>query len=150
MKRLLLICMLSVAWGVAATKPAVSGRALPALIPYPQQVEVTGPYMMPLLNVKVEIDSTLDLPAEGYVLETYKKGVRITAKDERGAIWARQTLRQLVDAKAWYRACGLSTGPPFRGADSCTIRGVILSRSRIWRSILTCSRAIRSTSSTGT
>ena len=117
MKRLLLICMLSVAWGVAATKPAVSGRALPALIPYPQQVEVTGPYMMPLLNVKVEIDSTLDLPAEGYVLETYKKGVRITAKDERGAIWARQTLRQLADAKSLVPSVRIVDWPafPWRG-----------------------------------
>lgn len=117
MKRLLLICMLSVAWGVAATKPAASGRALPALIPYPQQVEVTGPYMMPLLNVKIEIDSTLDLPAEGYVLETYKRGVRITAKDERGVIWARQTLRQLADAKSLVPSVRIVDWPafPWRG-----------------------------------
>lgn len=94
-------------------KPIDPKAVLPALIPYPQQVEVTGPYKMPLLNVKVTIDTTLNLPAEGYMLETYRKGVRIVAKDERGAVWARQTLRQLTDGKGLVPSVRITDWPAF-------------------------------------
>lgn len=96
---LLALCLLT--WtAVAAPKSRPTPKpVLPALIPAPQRVEVTGPYKVPLLNVRVEIDPTLELPAEGYVLETYRRGVRIRARDERGAIWARRTLRQLADER---------------------------------------------------
>lgn len=100
MKRVFWISVLCVAVSsVGAASKSVPSSALPALIPAPQQVEITGPYRVPLLNVRVRIDSTIGLPAEGYILETYKKGVRITARDERGAIWARRTLRQLADER---------------------------------------------------
>lgn len=108
MKKLLTLLSLSCAVWAAAF-----GRGLPSLIPYPQQVEITGPYKMPLLNVKVKIDTTLALPAEGYVLETYKKGVRITARDERGAVWARQTLRQLTDERGLVPSVRITDWPAF-------------------------------------
>ncbi|WP_298062559.1 family 20 glycosylhydrolase [uncultured Rikenella sp.] len=97
----------------AAPKDAMPKHALPALIPSPQRIEITGPYKMPLLNVKVKIDTTLDLPAEGYVLETYKKGVRITARDERGTVWARQTLRQLTDERGLVPSVRIVDWPAF-------------------------------------
>lgn len=112
MKRLLLLFALSAA-AFAATAMPNPKHVIPALIPYPQKVEITGPYKMPLLNVKVKIDTTLDLPAEGYILETYKKGVRITARDERGAVWARQTLRQLTDGKGLVPNVRITDWPAF-------------------------------------
>lgn len=113
MKRLLLLFALCAA-AFAATAMPNPKHALPALIPYPQKIEITGPYKMPLLNVKVKIDTTLNLPAEGYILETYKKGVKITARDERGAVWARQTLRQLTDGKGLVPSVKVTDWPAFR------------------------------------
>lgn len=112
MKRLSLLLALS---AVTFTTTAVPNprHALPALIPQPQKVEIAGPYKMPLLNVKVRIDTTLNLPAEGYTLETYKKGVRITAKDEQGAVWARQTLRQLTDERGLVPDVRITDWPVF-------------------------------------
>lgn len=94
---------------------AALGRttAQPALIPYPQQLETTGRYLVPLLNVKVRIDTTLSLPAEGYILETYRKGAKITARDEQGAIWARQTLRQLTDERGLVPSVRIVDWPAF-------------------------------------
>lgn len=112
MKRLLLLFSLFAATYAATAMPNPK-HVLPALIPYPQRVEIAGPYKMPLLNVKVKIDTTLDLPAEGYILETYKKGVKITAKDERGAVWARQTLRQLTDDKGLVPNVRITDWPAF-------------------------------------
>lgn len=113
MKRLSLLFALC-AVTLAATAMPNPKHVLPALIPYPQKVEISGPYKMPLLNVKVKIDTTLNLPAEGYILETYKKGVKITAKDERGAVWARQTLRQLTDDKGLVPSVKITDWPAFR------------------------------------
>lgn len=112
MKRSLFLLALSAA-AYAATAVPNPERNLPALIPYPQQVEITGPYKMPLLNVKVRIDSTLALPPEGYLLETYRRGVRITAKDKRGEIWAYQTLRQLTDDKGLVPSVRIADWPAF-------------------------------------
>lgn len=106
------LCAASVA-AFAAPKDAVPKHALPALIPSPQRVEMTGVYKVPLLNVKVRVDTTLDLPAEGYVLETYKKGVRITARDERGAVWAQRTLRQLTDDRGLVPSVRIVDWPAF-------------------------------------
>lgn len=105
MKRLFLLCALCAALGRTTAQPA--------LIPSPQQIETTGRYKVPLLNVKVRIDTTLSLPAEGYILETYKKGVRITARDERGAVWARQTLRQLTDSRGLVPSVRIVDWPAF-------------------------------------
>ncbi len=105
MKRLFLLCALCAAIGRTTAQPA--------LIPSPQQIETTGRYKVPLLNIKVRIDTTLSLPAEGYILETYKKGVRITARDERGALWARQTLRQLTDSRGLVPSVRIVDWPAF-------------------------------------
>ncbi len=85
MKRILLTLLLTAACAAPLTaKNTPYEVTLPALIPAPQQVEVTGPYLVPLLKVKSTIDTTLDLPAEGYILETFRRGVRITANDRQG------------------------------------------------------------------
>lgn len=118
MKRFLIISILCAvvlsATAMPKSKNPIDPKTiLPALIPYPQQIEVTGPYKMPLLNVKVTIDTTINLPAEGYTLETYRRGVRIVAKDERGAVWARQTLRQLTDEKGLVPSVKIADWPAF-------------------------------------
>lgn len=115
MKRLILALLLA----SACTAPLAAQNTeyevtLPALIPAPQQVEVTGPYRVPLLKVKCTIDTTLNLPAEGYILESYRRGVRITAKDRRGEIWAYQTLRQLTDSRGLVPSVRITDWPAFR------------------------------------
>ena len=106
------LCIAAGAAG-AADRQAAPQRPLPALIPCPQQIETTGPYSVPLLKVSVRIDTTLDLPAEGYRLETYRRGVRITARDERGALWARRTLRQLTDERGLVPSVRITDWPAF-------------------------------------
>ena len=56
---------------------------------------------------------------EGYVLEVSKKGVVITASDEAGVFYARQTLRQMTRDGALHeiRCCTINDAPrfPYRG-----------------------------------
>lgn len=69
-----------------------------ALIPAVQQIDVVSEKRVVRPNIDSRIDRTLDLPPEGYMLETRAKNVKIRAKDERGQIWAMRTLQQLKDA----------------------------------------------------
>lgn len=113
MKRVIAFLLL---WAGVSFSPAT---AMPneveklALIPTPQQAEITDPYKMALLDIRVKIDPTLDLPAEGYILETRRKRAEITAKDERGAIWGRRTLEQLVDEKGLVPQVKITDWPAF-------------------------------------
>lgn len=83
------------------------------LIPAPKEIEITQPHKMPLLDVKVHIEPNADLPPEGYTLVTNRRRATITAKDEQGAIWARQTLRQLIDEKGLVPYVKITDWPAF-------------------------------------
>ena len=56
------------------------------------------------------------LPPEGYRLEVRQDSARITAADDRGAFYARETLRQLTGADGRVPCCRVSDHPayPFR------------------------------------
>lgn len=90
---------------VALTTPSIKAKSNRAaivmppsvsnLLPTPQRVEMLSDKLFELQAPDVVIDSNLNLPAEGYILESSPKGIKITARDYAGAIWARQTLRQI-------------------------------------------------------
>lgn len=86
----------------ATVSCAASGKSIdrPAvvrnLIPQPVKVEMLGSKTVSADRVTMLVDSTLDMPAEGYILESSKRGVTITARTERGAIWGERTLWQLT------------------------------------------------------
>ncbi|MEQ9580958.1 MAG: glycoside hydrolase family 20 zincin-like fold domain-containing protein, partial [Arenibacter sp.] len=100
------------------------------LLPQPQEIEVTGVSSishdgtlkaeakngeaLPIIDLDIlaldknqgkttlryEIDSNLDIPAEGYTLAIAKEHILIKSKDEAGLFYAFKTLEQLmVDAK---------------------------------------------------
>ncbi len=52
-------------------------------------------------GIALVLDPTLDVPAEGYVLEVDELGVRIAAADAPGLYYGTQTLRQLLPAEAY-------------------------------------------------
>lgn len=64
-----------------------------SVIPQPIMMERLSGYITPNVEPKVVFDPSL--PAEGYRLNIAEGGITITAADEAGAFYARQTLRQL-------------------------------------------------------
>ena len=86
-----------------------------ALVPRPQEVRETGgkcPAGAPVAAVR---DATL--PAEGYRLSVKPGGVSIASADDAGEFYARETLKQLADAKGAMPCCEISDAPryPWRG-----------------------------------
>lgn len=81
----------------ASKVPNGSPPAVSNLIPRPVEVEILSDKLYPAHILSATIDPQIDLPREGYTLESTKKGVRITARSSQGAIWAKQTLDQLAE-----------------------------------------------------
>lgn len=70
--------------------------AVIGVIPRPAEVqEREGTCRVFPWRVKTTLDKTADIPAEGYVLDITPKKIRITAGDEAGVFYAKQTLAQL-------------------------------------------------------
>lgn len=67
-----------------------------SLIPQPVYMSGTGA-VTKVRKTDARVVATMDLPDEGYTLEIKKGKAVIRAKDCRGLVWARQTLRQLTD-----------------------------------------------------
>jgi len=90
---------------VALLAACISLAALagPVLVPSPRELKVTGGSFSGALAPVETIDATL--PKEGYRLSVTPKGVTIVAADAAGAFWARQTLRQLAEAKDGRTVC---------------------------------------------
>ena len=66
------------------------------LIPTPKQVTVLGEHTSRINGVKEVVDTTLQLPEEGYVLETSGRKAVLKARSRQGLIYARATLAQLA------------------------------------------------------
>ena len=68
------------------------------LVPYPQEVKIAeGTLCVKSLDgVEVSISGAKGLPASGYELRVSADGVKISAADEAGAFYGRQTLAQLA------------------------------------------------------
>lgn len=87
LKSVVAALLLVVAAGVATAQ---------SLIPQPVEMSGTGAVTR-LRHIDAKIVATMSLPDEGYTLVTKKGKAVIRAKDRRGLVWARQTLRQLTD-----------------------------------------------------
>lgn len=66
------------------------------LIPTPKQVTVLGERTSRINGVKEVVDTTLQLPEEGYILETSGRKAVLKARSRQGLIYARATLAQLA------------------------------------------------------
>lgn len=78
------------------------------IVPKPQEIRMrAGVFAVdsaafatsPADYASIRIDSTLDIPAEGYVLKVRKNGINVLASTDDGAFYALQTLRQLVTSE---------------------------------------------------
>ncbi|QWF77180.1 beta-N-acetylhexosaminidase [Amycolatopsis sp. CA-230715] len=79
-----------------------------SLLPRPVSATATGgsrPW-----PAEVEIENSDAVPAEGYRLDIAESGIRITASDDSGVRYARETLRQLAGPSA-FRAADVHSGP---------------------------------------
>ncbi|MBQ2631314.1 MAG: hypothetical protein IJG13_16680, partial [Kiritimatiellae bacterium] len=65
------------------------------VLPFPRAYTSLGGFAK---APEVVEDRDASLPPEGYRLEVRQDGARITAADDRGAFYARETLRQLTGA----------------------------------------------------
>ena len=66
------------------------------LIPTPKQVTVMGERTSRINGIKEVVDTTLQLPEEGYILETSGRKAVLKARSRQGLIYARATLAQLA------------------------------------------------------
>ena len=66
------------------------------LIPTPKQVTVMGERTSRINGIKEVVDTTLQLPEEGYILETSGRKAVLKARSSQGLIYARATLAQLA------------------------------------------------------
>ena len=66
------------------------------LVPTPKQVTVMGERTSRINGVKEVVDTTLQLPEEGYILETSGRKAVVKARSRQGLIYARATLAQLA------------------------------------------------------
>lgn len=83
-------------WGVPDTADLASESV--SLVPYPQELTL-GKDVVTVASLDAATVETVagTLPASGYTISASKdRGVRITAADEAGAFYARQTLSQLA------------------------------------------------------
>ena len=103
---------------VAAVALSTSaGQAVPALVPMPRDVKWNGGMVK---NPTVTDRRDPSVPKEGYRLDVAADGIVVTSSDAAGAFYARQTLRQLAEAKGTitnYPRCTISDSPayPWRG-----------------------------------
>ncbi|MDE6468149.1 MAG: family 20 glycosylhydrolase, partial [Muribaculaceae bacterium] len=88
------------------------------LIPQPKSVDwIEEEYIVPKDTVpRIRINAetfTATAPEEGYELTVTPKGITIAANDSRGAVWARQTLRQLRRPDGSYPHVRIIDSPEF-------------------------------------
>ena len=69
------------------------------LIPAPKQVTVNSTRTLRISGIKEILDTTLNLPEEGYILETSGRKVVLKACSRQGLVHARATLAQLAGLK---------------------------------------------------
>ena len=84
------------------------------LLPFPREYTAQNGVA---INPQIIIESRdMALPAEGYRLEVSADGAKIAMADERGAFYARETLKQLADADGRVPCCTVKDWPeyPFR------------------------------------
>ena len=77
----------------------VSGWSTKAqeIIPTPVEMKITDSEYRIIKKIDAATDPGLDLPDEGYTIETKGSKAVLRAKSEQGLVWAHATLKQLMD-----------------------------------------------------
>lgn len=87
---------------------------LESLIPAPQSVKVKSEKLVKPAKVVEKVNKHLKLPSdEAYKIDINSSRVLITAKSEKGIIWAKQTLRQLTDVNGYMPMVTIEDYPMF-------------------------------------
>lgn len=107
----------------------VGGVSAQRLIPMPRQMRADTTRRVDVRRVDARIDRSLRLPDEGYTLRVGRSGATIRARDSRGLVWARATLRQLRGSDGRYPEVSIRDWPAF------PIRGFMHDTGRNFRSV---------------
>ena len=83
------------------------------LIPTPKELNLKNEKKVRIVSVDEKIDMKLELPPEGYILDVKGNKVVIRAKDQKGLIWARATLKQLKDEEGFVPTVLIKDYPAF-------------------------------------
>lgn len=102
---------------LAATLLSGSCAVAQVLIPAPQEMTVKNDRKMVLKSTQEQIDTRLDLPDEGYLLDIRGQQAVLKARTSQGLVWARQTLAQLKDEQGRVPQVSIRDWPvyPIRG-----------------------------------
>ena len=87
------------------------------LIPTPVEVSYKGKKKVKIEQIDAKVDTSLDLPTEGYTLEIKGTTAVLRAKSAQGLVWAKATLAQLHDDEGLVRIVKIKDYPavPSRG-----------------------------------
>ena len=83
------------------------------LIPTPKELNLKSEKKTRITSIDEKVDKRLKLPSEGYTLEIKGRKAVIRAKDDRGLIWARATLKQLKDQEGMVPIVSIKDYPAF-------------------------------------
>lgn len=99
------------------------------LIPTPVEINYKGQKKVKIEKVDAKVDSSLDLPQEGYTLVIKGTTAVLRAKTEQGLVWANATLSQLKDKDGLVRVVNIKDYPAF------PIRGFMHDTGRNYRPV---------------
>lgn len=123
MKRLSLIAAFAAV--ANATLTIVADASVPALIPMPREMKLTGGSVIFAATNSPKVEVVASIPPEGYELSITKDGVTIRHSDFAGLFYAKVTLEQLRSPETAVLPClEIKDSPAFRW------RGVHLDDSR--------------------
>ena len=83
------------------------------LIPTPVEVSYKGNKRVRIETIDAKVDSSLNLPEEGYTLEIKGTTALLRAKTAQGMVWAKATLAQLHDREGLVRVAKIKDYPAF-------------------------------------
>ena len=99
------------------------------LIPTPVEVSYKGKKKVKIEQEDATVDTSLNLPDEGYTLEIKGTTAVLRAKTAQGLVWANATLAQLKDEEGLVRIAKIKDYPAF------PIRGFMHDTGRNFRSV---------------
>lgn len=115
--------------GVLFMAFVAGGSAAQQLIPMPREMRCDTTRRIRVTAVDAKLNTRLHLPAEGYTLDISGSKATLRARDSRGLVWARATLRQLEGADGFYPKVSIRDWPAF------PIRGFMHDVGRNFRSV---------------
>lgn len=134
MKRYLVFFVVAI--GLSFMAAAGSADRVHNLIPAPKEIREGNGKSMKLKSVDARIDPRMDIAPEGYTLKIKGGGAVIRARDARGLIWGKATLKQLTGADGRVPEVTVRDWPAF------SLRGFMHDNGRNFRSVDTLKREL--------